>query len=74
MAGDYICFPDNVDMVRYWSRLGFLLEKRVEGTQRFVEVERTLKRPFYPSTQADVAVETAAAANAANAPGTRNDR
>ncbi|KVO35806.1 LodA/GoxA family CTQ-dependent oxidase [Burkholderia ubonensis] len=52
LAGDYVMFPDNVDMVRYWSRLGFVMEKRVEGEQRFVEVERTLARPFYPSTRA----------------------
>ncbi|MGU7785127.1 LodA/GoxA family CTQ-dependent oxidase [Burkholderia sp. PU8-34] len=52
MAGDYVTFPDNVDMVRYWSRLGFVMEKDIGGTQRFVEVERTLARPFYPSTRA----------------------
>ncbi|RQS72027.1 hypothetical protein DID96_12130 [Burkholderia sp. Bp8963] len=53
LAGDYVTFPDNVDMVRYWSRLGFVMEKPVgDGEHRFVEVERTLPRPFYPSKHA----------------------
>ncbi|WP_322071468.1 LodA/GoxA family CTQ-dependent oxidase [Paraburkholderia bannensis] len=48
MAPDFIVFPDDTDMVRYWSGLGFVMEKTVQGEQRFVEVERSLPRPFYP--------------------------
>lgn len=48
LAKDYIGFADDVDMVRYWSKLGFVIEKSIDGTPRFVEVERTLPRPFIP--------------------------
>lgn len=45
----FISFSDDVQMVQYWSKLGFVLEKTVDNEQRFVEVERTLgPRPFYP--------------------------
>jgi hypothetical protein len=45
---DFISFANDVDMVRYWDGLGFVMEKEVEGKRRFVEVERTLARPFSP--------------------------
>lgn len=48
LAKDYIGFADDVDMVRYWSQLGFVVEKSIDGAPRFVEVERTLPRPFMP--------------------------
>ncbi|MFC7632741.1 LodA/GoxA family CTQ-dependent oxidase [Paraburkholderia humisilvae] len=50
LAKDYIGFADDVDMVRYWSELGFVMEKSIDGTQRFVEVERVLPMPFIPPT------------------------
>ena len=50
LAKDYIGFADDVDMVRYWSGLGFVMEKSIDGTPCFVEVERTLPRPFIPPT------------------------
>ncbi|NDY92836.1 LodA/GoxA family CTQ-dependent oxidase [Ideonella livida] len=48
--GDYIMFADDLQMVQYWAGLGFILEKAVPpaGEQRFVEVARTLPRPFFP--------------------------
>ena len=49
MAKDYISFADDIDMVKYWAGLGFIMEKEVEGSRRFVEVERELPRPFDPS-------------------------
>ncbi len=52
LAKDYIGFADDVDMVRYWSQLGFVMEKSIDGAPRFVEVERTLPRPFIPPTRA----------------------
>ncbi|MDH0868358.1 LodA/GoxA family CTQ-dependent oxidase [Mitsuaria sp. GD03876] len=61
LAPDYITFPDNVQMVRYWSQLGFVMAKevpvppdrppRADGAlleERYVEVARTLPRPFFP--------------------------
>lgn len=51
LAGDFISFADDIDMVRYWSGLGFIMEKPVQGEQRFVEVERVLPRPFNPADQ-----------------------
>lgn len=53
LSKDYIGFADDVDMVRYWSKLGFVMEKTVDGTPRFVEVERTLPRPFIPPGQGE---------------------
>ena len=47
-ASTYIQFDDDVDMVRYWAGLGFVLEKDIQGERRFVEVARTLPRPFIP--------------------------
>ncbi|WP_338847378.1 LodA/GoxA family CTQ-dependent oxidase [Massilia sp. W12] len=49
MASTYIMFADDVDMVRYWAGLGFVLERGEGEQQRFVEVERALPRPFSPS-------------------------
>jgi hypothetical protein len=51
-AQDYISFADDIDMVKYWSGLGFVMEKEVQGERRFVEVERALPRPFDPSDPA----------------------
>ena len=44
-AGNFISFADSVDMVKYWCQLGFVMEKTIDGEQRFVEVARTLPRP-----------------------------
>lgn len=48
LRGDFISFADDVQMVQYWSQLGFVMEKEVKGEHRFVEVARTLPRPFTP--------------------------
>lgn len=48
-ASNFISFADDVDMVNYWDKLGFIMEKDVEGKRRFVEVERTIPRPFTPN-------------------------
>jgi len=48
LRNDFISFADDVDMVRYWQGLGFVMEKTVHGKLRFVEVARTLPRPFFP--------------------------
>jgi hypothetical protein len=45
-GNDFISFANNVHMVEYWCGLGFVMEKKLEGKTRFVEVERTLPRPF----------------------------
>jgi len=47
-GADFISFSDDVDMVRYWHGLGFVVEKEIDGRLRFVEVERRLPRPFVP--------------------------
>lgn len=47
-GGDFISFADDVQMVQYWDQLGFVMEKEIEGKPRYVEVERTLPRPFSP--------------------------
>lgn len=48
MGRDFISFENDVHMVQYWNGLGFVIEKEIEGAPRFVEVERTLPRPFVP--------------------------
>ena len=48
MANDFIAFGSDVDMVKYWHGLGFVFEKEIDGRRRFVEVQRTLPRPFVP--------------------------
>lgn len=54
LASDYIQFGDDIQMVQYWSGLGFILRKEVpvghggETELRYVEVARTLPRHFYP--------------------------
>jgi L-Lysine epsilon oxidase N-terminal/L-lysine epsilon oxidase C-terminal domain len=48
MGADFIAFADDVDMVKYWQELGFVFEKEIDGKLRFVEVQRTLPRPFIP--------------------------
>ncbi|MFZ2725968.1 MAG: LodA/GoxA family CTQ-dependent oxidase [Methylococcaceae bacterium] len=47
-GADFIQFADDADMVLYWSGLGFVLEKDSDHKTRFVEVSRTLSRPFIP--------------------------
>ena len=37
----------------YWDGLGFVMEKTVQGEARFVEVARTLPRPFFPPSDVD---------------------
>lgn len=49
MGSDFIQFANDVHMVAYWDGLGFVMEKHIEGKNRFVEVERTLPRPFRPN-------------------------
>ena len=41
-AADYVEFADDVDMVRLWSRLGFVVNAGTADEPRFVEVERKL--------------------------------
>lgn len=53
LRDDFIMFADDVDMVRYWDGLGFVMEKTVQGEARFVEVARTLPRPFFPPSDVD---------------------
>ena len=50
--GDYISFADDLQMVQYWSQLGFVMRKNVgaEPAERYVEVARNLPRPFFPSS------------------------
>lgn len=61
LADDFIMFADDVDMVKYWPKLGFVMEKEIltvekapcakpqKGKRRcFVEVQRKLDRPFTP--------------------------
>ena len=50
--GDYIKFDGDLLMVQYWSQLGFVMRKAVGGdpAERYVEVARTLPRPFFPPT------------------------
>ncbi len=53
LRDDFISFADDVDMVKYWQGLGFVMEKTVQGELRFVEVARTLPRPFFPPAKGD---------------------
>lgn len=48
--GDYISFADDIQMVQYWSGLGFVMKKFFPelNQERYVEVARTLPRPFFP--------------------------
>jgi hypothetical protein len=48
MGADFISFADDVEMVKHWHGLGFVFEKEIDGKLRFVEVQRTLPRPFVP--------------------------
>jgi hypothetical protein len=47
-AADYVQFADDVDMVRLWSRLGFVVNQGTPEEPRFVEVERRMKRHLGP--------------------------
>ncbi len=51
LAGNYISFAEDADMVKYWDGLGFIMGKKIEGEIRYVEVERTLPRPFIPANE-----------------------
>ena len=51
LAGNYISFAEDADMVSYWSQLGFIMGKKIDGEIRYVEVERTLPRNFIPSVE-----------------------
>lgn len=44
--GDFISFADDTQMVEYWYKLGFVMGKDIDGERRYVEVARTLPRPF----------------------------
>ncbi len=41
----YLAFPDHMDMLRDWDKLGFILDQGEPGRPRFVEVARRLPRP-----------------------------
>jgi hypothetical protein len=43
-ADDYIGFAEDIEMVSKWSQLGFIHNVGSDEHERFVEVERTLKR------------------------------
>jgi hypothetical protein len=43
-AGDYISFPDDLDMVHLWDQLGFVFNIGSNAAPHFVEVERRLPR------------------------------
>jgi hypothetical protein len=43
-AADYVQFADDVDMVRLWNRLGFVVNTGTADQPRFIEVERRLPR------------------------------
>jgi hypothetical protein len=45
---DFISFAHNIEMVKYWSGLGFVLGQTENGETRYFEVSRTLPRPFIP--------------------------
>lgn len=47
---DFITFPDDVQMVRHWAGLGFVMKKFIPSVngERYVEVARALPRPFFP--------------------------
>lgn len=49
---DYICFPEDIQMVQYWAGLGFVMKKDLGALgERYVEVARALPRPFFPSSE-----------------------
>ncbi len=54
---DFLIFSDNVDMVKHWSELGFVMEQEIEiegeRENRYVEVQRILCRPFFRSSDDD---------------------
>ncbi len=43
-GADFISFADNLDMVKHWHELGFVIQKVFHGRARFVEVARALQR------------------------------
>ncbi len=44
-ARDHLAFADDLEMLRNWDKLGFVLNVGKPGAPRFVEVARTLPRP-----------------------------
>jgi hypothetical protein len=44
----YISFSDDVEMVRHWSELGFVIGKEIGGETQYVQVARTYTAPQYP--------------------------
>jgi hypothetical protein len=44
-ARGFYCFADNMEMLRDWDKLGFVLDVGKRGDPRFVEVSRRLPRP-----------------------------
>jgi hypothetical protein len=46
----YLSFTDNLEMLRNWDKLGFVLDVGEPGEPRFVEVTRTLPRPSSRAT------------------------
>ena len=40
----FFCFPDHMEMLRDWDKLGFVLDVGKSGDPRFVEVSRKLPR------------------------------
>jgi hypothetical protein len=46
LRDNFISFADDVQMVELWAGLGFILEKKIGGIDKFVEVQRTLPRPI----------------------------
>jgi hypothetical protein len=43
-ADDYVGFADDLDMVKLWSRLGFVVNRGTVDAPLFIEVERTMPR------------------------------
>jgi hypothetical protein len=50
-ANDYLSFPDNLQMVEQWHKLGFVFNIGTDEKPHFVEVERRLPRTGPPATQ-----------------------
>lgn len=43
-AADYVQFADDIEMVRRWNELGFVVDEGTDRHPRFVEVERLIPR------------------------------
>ncbi|UAA39200.1 LodA/GoxA family CTQ-dependent oxidase [Paraneptunicella aestuarii] len=51
-GNNYISFADDLDMVKFWSQMGFIIEKDIQGQSCFVQVARTYPVPQYPIGEA----------------------